>query len=157
MKLLSQSKNSLLQDLKDRSGLIRMSHVINLLGLSAAVFVFFDNMSWPQSGAVMAMELFLLAVGLVIFLPLVVSPYVGLFRLIRHRGGRIREVATLIFTAVVIFLSTFIYIDTFYIHLDAQGGLMFLFGPLYFWMLIGVFNAACWTAQKLHKTSKSTG
>ena len=47
------------------------------------------------------------------------------------RGVFKKDFVLLVTTIIVSGFALFIYVDTFFIHLDAQGGLIFLFLPMY--------------------------
>jgi hypothetical protein len=52
---------------------------------------------------------------------------------------------------IILLLSAFILIDTNFIHLDAQGGLVFLFLPFYQWIAILVLLTICLIVQRVMK------
>jgi len=83
-------------------------------------------------------------VGLVGFLLWAVSPYValaGMFRIIK--AGRRRSWVRLIGSLIVAGFGAFVIVDTTFVHIDAQGGLVFLFAPLYQWFGVGIIAIIC--------------
>jgi hypothetical protein len=79
--------------------------------------------------------------GLFLFLAWAVSPYAYLYWM----SGRLNasgpvKLARLIVTAIVCVGGIYIVVDSAFIHLDAQGGLIFIFLPIYQWILVGLFE-----------------
>lgn len=74
-----------------------------------------------------------------------VSPYVPLgFASRKPRASRGSAVALLVTAVVVAAFGAAVYVDAFFIHLDAQGALVFLFVPVLQWVgaLLGIVVAA---------------
>ena len=83
-------------------------------------------------------------VGLFGFLGWAVSAYVamaGMFRVIK--SGRRRSWVRLIGSFVVAGFGVFVIVDTTFVHIDAQGGLVFLFAPVYQWFGVGITAIIC--------------
>ncbi len=59
-----------------------------------------------------------------------VSPFLVLL-LISHRAISHRSVITTTLLSILCFLGTYLYFDSLFVHLDAQGALVFLFLPIY--------------------------
>ena len=74
-----------------------------------------------------------------------VSPYVPLgFASRKPRASRRSAVALLVTVVAVAAFAAMVYVDAFFIHLDAQGALVFLFVPVVQWVgaLAGILLAA---------------
>ncbi len=69
----------------------------------------------------------------------VVSPYWFLFRtLSKGEPNLVRERAVLLLSIGLACFGLSIYYDGFFVHLDAQNGLLFLFIPLWQWVAVGL-------------------
>lgn len=74
-----------------------------------------------------------------------VSPYVPLgFASRKPRASRRSAIALLVTVVLVAAFAAIVYVDAFFIHLDAQGALVFLFVPVVQWVgaLFGIVVAA---------------
>ena len=74
-----------------------------------------------------------------------VSPYVPLgFASRKPRASRKSAVALLVTAVVVAAFAAIVYVDAFFIHLDAQGALILLFMPVWQWVgtVIGIVVAS---------------
>lgn len=68
-----------------------------------------------------------------------VLPYAGVALAGRKAGGSISGTLAVLATAIVVpGFAAVVYIDAFFIHLDAQGGLVFLFVPFVQWAALAV-------------------
>ncbi len=69
----------------------------------------------------------------------VVSPYWFLFNTsLKGEPNLVREIAVLLLSIGLACFGLSIYYDGFFVHLDAQNGLLFLFIPLWQWVAVGV-------------------
>ena len=74
-----------------------------------------------------------------------VSPYVPLgFASRKPRASRKSAVALLVTAVVVAAFAAIVYVDAFFIHLDAQGALILVFMPVWQWVgaVIGIVVAS---------------
>lgn len=79
--------------------------------------------------------------GLFIFLGWIVSPFVYQFLapdLFKRKEGTIY--ARLFFSIVFFSFSTWVYVTSIFFDIDAQGALVFLFIPIYNWILLAVLE-----------------
>jgi hypothetical protein len=79
-------------------------------------------------------------VMLVIFVGWAVSPYLFILLAIRRemRDNKGLRISLLIVISLFCMASMAIIFDTVFVHIDAQGGLVFLFLPIYQWVAIGL-------------------
>lgn len=77
---------------------------------------------------------------LAIFLAWAATPYLFLFRVAQRAFV---STPILVFRLVAVFIvcigGVYLMIDTAFFNIDAQGGLIFLFLPVYQWLFIGVY------------------
>jgi len=66
----------------------------------------------------------------------IVSPYLPLFLFGRRRVNLARSAISSVLTVTVIGFASLVYFDGFFTHLDAQSALLFIFVPLYQWVII---------------------
>ena len=79
--------------------------------------------------------------GLFAFLAWACGPYIYLIWISRTRSSmRASAISRLAVALLVCVGGIVILIDTAFIHIDAQGGLIFIFLPIYQWLLIVVFE-----------------
>ena len=75
---------------------------------------------------------FLWAVGFGLW---VVSPFVFLLHATRRfDGNRARDIGLLLVSLAMALFAAFVYYDAFFVSLDAQGALVFIFVPLWQWV-----------------------
>lgn len=88
--------------------------------------------------------------GLFLFLTWAASPYIYLYWMSRklNVSGPFK-LARLILTTIVCVGGIYIVVDSTFIHLDAQGGLIFVFLPVYQWILVGIFEFAGYILGRL--------
>ena len=79
---------------------------------------------------------------LALFLLWALTPYVYLIRQpLKSDLSNSVVLSTLVSSVLVCVGGAFLLIDTAFINIDAQGGLVLLFLPIYQWLLIGVIRA----------------
>ena len=80
-------------------------------------------------------------VGLFMFLGWACLPYIFLFSMSKaSRPARAVNVTRLVETCIVCVGGLYILIDTAFFNIDAQGALIFVFLPVYQWLVVGVFE-----------------
>lgn len=76
-----------------------------------------------------------------VFLAWAASPYVILWLLSNKAvDDRVSVLTILGGTVLICGLTLALLIDTVFIHIDAQGGLVFLFLPIYQWIAVGILG-----------------
>ena len=102
---------------------------------------------------------FLWAVGFGLW---VVSPFVFLLHATRRfQGNRTRDVALLLVSLATALFAAFVYYDAFFVSMDAQSALVFIFVPLWQWVGAGLGVAALdgwawWRRRRLGRASGSS-
>ena len=114
--------------------------VVTVLGIYAA-------RPWGDNYAYKTLADYLV---LLVFLAWAASPYAFFARKAQATGSchTARFVAALIVCGAGIAAVT----DSIFIHPDAQGGLVFLFLPVYQWAGIGMFSILCWLLGRRTRT-----
>jgi hypothetical protein len=81
-----------------------------------------------------------------------ISPYLGMFiaLLVFLRKKILIKTFSVCMLAISLF-SGFILFDTMFVHIDAQGGLIFLFLPIYQWLALFVLLFICAVVNKFSK------
>ena len=103
---------------------------IVLVSAVISIFTFVTNVDWRSGG------LFIFGMLLWMILPYFIVAFVSRMR--RNLFGSI----LLLLASIVCVIATIIYIDGFYIDLDAQNGLLFIFIPIYQIFFVGLLCAA---------------
>ena len=81
-----------------------------------------------------------------------VSPYLAMFIVLRVITKKEILIKTFsVCTFAISLFAAFILFDTMFIHIDAQGGLIFLFLPIYQWLAFIVFLFICSLVNKFSK------
>ena len=105
--------------------------VLSLGAISTFILFLYTSELWIKN----AIELKALA-----WLSWVVSPYLLLlFAVWFFRKNKIIRNVLFVGTLLIVLPGIIGYIDAFFIHMDAQGGLIFIFLPLYQICLTGIF------------------
>jgi len=91
---------------------------------------------------------------LVIFMLFAISPYLGLVLLIRiFRKYRAALIGFLIGVSLISLFGMYALIDTAFIHIDAQGALIFIFLPILQWFALIILTAICFFLRRFNNTN----
>lgn len=112
---------------------------LRLISLVAVIFTaaiqIYAAQPWGDNYAYQSVRDYL---GLSVFVIWAISPYLFVyFSSYFQKSSRKPLLFRLIAGALLLVVALYIYINATFIHLDAQGGLVFLFLPLYQWMFLG--------------------
>ena len=77
-----------------------------------------------------------LSAGSLAFIAWAVSPYLYLAAMARSVSMKKADIAALVLTLVAAAFGLWVIIDAMYVHLDAQGGLVYVFAPLWQWLFL---------------------
>ncbi len=89
----------------------------------------------------------LAAVGFIVW---AMSPYGYLTLLIKLVSSKAATIAALVIAIITSVFGLGLLIDTMFIHLDAQGGLIYIFAPLWQWVGLLILSIPVFILNKAH-------
>lgn len=106
----------------------RFTYILILAAAITTMVIGFKTMSSPISAG---------ALGFIIW---AVSPYLYLAAMTKAVSKKPSTIAVLVFALFVGAFGVWALIDAMFIHLDAQGGLIYIFAPLWQWVFLILFT-----------------
>jgi uncharacterized membrane protein YuzA (DUF378 family) len=106
----------------------RITYILICLAAITTAAIGFRTMSKPVSSG---------ALGFIIW---AVSPYCYLAVMTKTVSQKPSTIAVLVFALLVGVFGVWALIDAMFIHLDAQGGLIYIFAPLWQWAFLILFT-----------------
>jgi len=125
--------------------MVILNYIFIAVGILSTSFMLFDNMSMESGVDITVLGFWIWAI----------IPYLILIFSNKH-FTKSKTAKPLISLAIAITVAgaLFIYYDAFYVHLDAQNALLFIFLPVYQNILAAILSAI---AAGLQSNSKKTG
>lgn len=102
----------------------RFTYIVIWAAAITTTVIGFKTMSSPISAG---------AAGIIVW---AVSPYFNLVAMTKAVSTKASAIAVLVFALLVGAFGLWALIDAMFIHLDAQGGLIYLFAPLWQWVFL---------------------
>lgn len=122
----------------------RVALIISVLVLSIAFTIFIglymarpwdDNYAYKNISGYLSLSMFMLWA---------ISPYIGLsFLTLIFKKHRLAIIGFMIGTFIISLFGVYGLIDTSFLHIDAQGGLIFIFLPIYQWFATIILVGIC--------------
>lgn len=124
--------------------------VATILFAAAAVTILFGIYMahpWDDNYAYQRISDYFVLVGLLMF---AISPYLGFLFIPRLFRENSKATITFLVGAVIIAtIGIYFLFDVAFLHPDAQGGLFFIFLPIYQWMATAVLAVICLFIKRL--------
>ena len=115
-----------------------MRLLASLAAIATVALAIYAAQPWGDNYAYQNLSGYLL---LIVFVAWAISPYIYLFLSAgRHSPQRIRDLFRISVTLLICMGGLTVVVDIVFIHPDAQGGLVFLFLPIYQWIVIGILE-----------------